>query len=188
MLPNTTPHTVQASLWVLDHASGMSLVGCSRLATWMARAQVAMRTALKRMPAAAELTLLAQQTVRLLPALPQLLQRDATPCPGARFALLPGAAKRPALILLGGSEGGSLIKRNAPVYVSRGYAVLALPYYSPPPVEDIAAPVLVAGSHDDQVWDSGGMAQAIAQARDKADRFPRVFEFLTQALGPGPGP
>lgn len=56
------------------------------------------------------------------------------------------------------------------------------------PVEDIAAPVLVAGGHDDQVWDSGGMAQAIAQARDKADRFPRVFEFLAQALGPVPGP
>ena len=107
---------------------------------------------------------------------------------GARFAHLPGAARRPALILLGGSEGGSLIKRNAPVYASRGYAVLALPYYLPPPVEDIAAPVLVAGGHDDQVWDSGGMAQAIAQARDKADRFPRVFEFLTQALGPVPGP
>ena len=324
-------------------------------------------------------TLLAQQTVRLLPALPQVLQRDATPFPGARFAHLPGAARRPALILLGGSEGGSLITREAPVYASRGYAVLALPYYSPPgwgalgptpaelptlpaafadipierlqqarawlaqqpevdssrigvvgtskgaelallaavrmawikavvalaptdvvwegwgpgvapgqragfawqgnalpfvpykdfdkefagfatgadvkirrpqdagraanpdrmaaariPVEDIAAPVLVAGGHDDQVWDSGGMAQAIAQARDKAGRttvalvyrdaghflggtgwspttqynagpskiggtpmanahaqadiFPRVFEFLAQALGPVAGP
>lgn len=76
--------------------------------------------------------LLAEQTVRFLPALPQVLQRDATPFAGARFAHLPGAAKRPAIILLGGSEGGSLITRDAPVYASRGYAVLALPYYSPP--------------------------------------------------------
>ncbi len=75
---------------------------------------------------------LAEQTVRFLPALPQVQQRDATPFAGARFAHLPGAAKRPALILLGGSEGGSLVTRDAPAYASRGYAVLALPYYSPP--------------------------------------------------------
>ena len=33
------------------------------------------------------------------------------------------------------------------------------------PVELIAAPVLVAGADDDQIWDSGGMARLIAQAR-----------------------
>jgi len=77
-------------------------------------------------------TVLARQTVRLLPALPSVQQRDATAFPGARFATLPGGIKRPALILLGGSEGGALITRDAPVFASRGYAVLALPYYSPP--------------------------------------------------------
>lgn len=75
---------------------------------------------------------LARQTVRLLRAWPQVQQRSAAPFPGAQFAHLPGAGKRPALILLGGSEGGSMITRDAPVFASRGYAVLALPYYSPP--------------------------------------------------------
>ena len=37
-------------------------------------------------------------------------------------------------------------------------------------VQDIAAPVLVAGADDDQVWDSGGMARAIADARAEAGR------------------
>jgi dienelactone hydrolase len=35
-------------------------------------------------------------------------------------------------------------------------------------VEAIAAPVLVVGGDDDQVWDSGGMARAIAQRRSTA--------------------
>ena len=76
--------------------------------------------------------MLARQTVRFLPALPQVQQRDAAPFPGAKFAHLPGSDRRPALILLGGSEGGTQITRDAPVFASRGYAVLALPYYSPP--------------------------------------------------------
>lgn len=79
----------------------------------------------------------ARTTVRLLPSLPTVQRRSAEPLPGAVFAVLPapqGQAppRRPALILLGGSEGGSLITRDAPVYASRGFAVLALPYYSPP--------------------------------------------------------
>lgn len=260
-------------------------------------------------------TLLAHQTLTMLRALPAVQTRPAAGLEGAVFASLPGMVRRPALILLGGSEGGSLITRDAPVWASRGYAVLALPYYSPPgwsasgptppelpslpaafadipierleqartwlvaqaevdvarigvmgtskgaefallaavrmpwiravaaivptdvvwegwgpevpsgqrssfafkgqplpfvpyqgfdeemagfatdkpvhlrrpqdagraahpervraariPVEDIAAPVLVAGAHDDQIWDSGGMAEAIARARAKAGR------------------
>ena len=51
---------------------------------------------------------------------------------GAVFASLPGETRRPALILLGGSEGGSAITHDAAAWASRGYAVLALPYYSPP--------------------------------------------------------
>jgi len=75
---------------------------------------------------------LVRQTLHLLPALPQIKQRDAAPFPGAKFAVAPGTTRRPALILLGGSEGGSFITRHAPMYASRGYAVLALPYYSSP--------------------------------------------------------
>jgi acetyl esterase/lipase len=77
---------------------------------------------------------LAQATLTLQPSLPAVQQRKAEPFAGAVFAVLPTAAgkKRPALILLGGSEGGSFITRDAAVWASRGYAVLALPYYSPP--------------------------------------------------------
>jgi dienelactone hydrolase len=76
-------------------------------------------------------TVLARYTLRLQRALPAVQSRPAEPFAGAVYAHLPGSAKRPALILLGGSEGGSLITRDAPVWASRGYAVLALPYYSP---------------------------------------------------------
>jgi dienelactone hydrolase len=76
-------------------------------------------------------TALAATTVRLLLSLPAVQTRPAAPFPGAVFASLPGDARRPGLILLGGSEGGAGITRFAPVYASRGFAVLALPYYSP---------------------------------------------------------
>lgn len=40
--------------------------------------------------------------------------------------------ERPAIIMLGGSEGGSMsVRRAAGLWASQGYAVLALPYYSP---------------------------------------------------------
>ena len=73
-----------------------------------------------------------RQRLRLLAALPEVTRRAAAGFDGAVFATLPAATPRPGLILLGGSEGGSQITRDAPAYASRGYAVLALPYYSPP--------------------------------------------------------
>jgi dienelactone hydrolase len=72
------------------------------------------------------------QTLHLMPVLPGVQRRPAPGFDGAVFASLPGTVKRPALILLGGSEGGSTITNDAPRYASRGFAVLALPYYSPP--------------------------------------------------------
>jgi dienelactone hydrolase len=77
----------------------------------------------------------ATATLVLEPHRHDVVQRAATAAlPGAVYAHLPTSAptRRPALILLGGSEGGRRIVRDAPVYASRGYAVLALPYYSPP--------------------------------------------------------
>jgi hypothetical protein len=71
-------------------------------------------------------------SIEMLAALPQVQQRAAAPFEGAVFAHLPGAAKRPALIVLGGSEGGSAVTKSAAQWASRGFAVLALPYYSPP--------------------------------------------------------
>jgi dienelactone hydrolase len=89
-------------------------------------------------------TVLATQTIHLMPALAEVQTRDAAPFVGAKFAVITEAnktpvktpvtapVKRPALILLGGSEGDDAVTRDAPVFASRGYAVLALPYYSPP--------------------------------------------------------
>lgn len=75
---------------------------------------------------------LARAELRLTHALPGVQTRKAEPFEGALFAALPGAQRRPTLILLGGSEGGSAITRDAAHWASHGYAVLALPYYSPP--------------------------------------------------------
>lgn len=70
--------------------------------------------------------------VYLLPSLPEVRVESAAGLPGAVFAILPSAGKRPAVILLGGSEGGSLITRDAAPLASHGFAVLALPVFSPP--------------------------------------------------------
>lgn len=70
--------------------------------------------------------------VQLMPALPDVRVQSAEGLPGAVFAILPGERKRPAVILLGGSEGGSLITLAAAPLASHGFAVLALPVYSPP--------------------------------------------------------
>lgn len=52
--------------------------------------------------------------------------------PGAVFAHLPAEQKRPAIIVLGGSEGYDWFARGmAPQLASHGYAVLGLPYYAP---------------------------------------------------------
>lgn len=74
---------------------------------------------------------IATAQLQLTPSLASVQKRPAGDFPGALFAHPPGAAKRPTLILLGGSEGGSMITREAAVWASQGYAVLALPYYSP---------------------------------------------------------
>lgn len=74
---------------------------------------------------------LASRVLTLQRARPDVVSTPAEGLPGALFSTLPGQARRPALILLGGSEGGRLITRDAPVYASHGFAALALPYYSP---------------------------------------------------------
>lgn len=73
-----------------------------------------------------------QTSIRLLPALPQVAVTPVAGLPGAVFARLPGATRRPALIVLGGSEGGGSIADAAAPFASHGFAVLALPYFSPP--------------------------------------------------------
>lgn len=52
--------------------------------------------------------------------------------PGAVLIHPAPGERRPAIVLLGGSEGGDLGARvSAPKFVARGYAVVVLPYYQP---------------------------------------------------------
>jgi len=52
--------------------------------------------------------------------------------PGAFFAAPEGEGPYPAIILLGGSEGGDRAARSlATRFLENGYAILGLPYYSP---------------------------------------------------------
>jgi dienelactone hydrolase len=74
---------------------------------------------------------LAKAELEILPALPEVKTEKVDKFPGALFAAIPGDTPRPALILLGGSEGGTLVTRSAALFASHGFAVLALPYYSP---------------------------------------------------------
>ncbi|MCV2359888.1 acyl-CoA thioesterase/BAAT N-terminal domain-containing protein [Paucibacter sp. TC2R-5] len=77
--------------------------------------------------------LLVEKKLVLRPFAPEVQSRPVADFPGARFCLGPGAHKRGAIIVLGGSEGGSIAARTtAPLLASQGYAVLGLPYYSPP--------------------------------------------------------
>lgn len=69
--------------------------------------------------------------VRLLPALHDVIVLPVPELPGAVFARRAGDTRRPALILLGGSEGGASIAGAAAPFASHGFAVLTLPYYSP---------------------------------------------------------
>ena len=71
-------------------------------------------------------------TIEFIDALPEVKVEQVKEFPGAVFATLPGSARRPALIVLGGSEGGGYVARDrSPRFASRGFAVLGLPYYSP---------------------------------------------------------
>jgi dienelactone hydrolase len=52
--------------------------------------------------------------------------------PGAFVLRRPGDEPRPAIIILGGSEGGDMAaRRAAPLWAARGYVAVGYPYYSP---------------------------------------------------------
>jgi dienelactone hydrolase len=94
--------------------------------------------------------------------------------PGALFAIQPNENsvknKRPAIILLGGSEGSSAVTRGAAQLASYGFAVLALPYYSPPawPSQKAELPTLPAAFADIPV-DRLNEARAWLQTRENVN-------------------
>jgi len=85
-----------------------------------------------KLTAEADGRVLASTTIEFIDALPEVKVEQVKEFPGAVFAALPGSSRRPALIVLGGSEGGGWVARtSSPRFASRGFAVLGLPYYSP---------------------------------------------------------
>lgn len=76
---------------------------------------------------------LASQTLRWLPASSRTQSRAVEGMPGARLVLPRERQGRlPVVITLGGSEGGSVVSVYiAEALAARGFAALALPYYSP---------------------------------------------------------
>ncbi len=74
----------------------------------------------------------AKAVLQLVNTLPTVVTESVPGFPGAVYSAIPGPGKRPVLIILGGSEGGSSAAREmAPNFAARGFAVFGLPYYSP---------------------------------------------------------
>jgi dienelactone hydrolase len=85
-----------------------------------------------RLVARAAGAVIADTTIVFQNSLPQLRIDSVPGFPGALLASLPGGGRRPVIIVLGGSEGGSGAARSEGARLaSRGFAVLGLPYYSP---------------------------------------------------------
>lgn len=74
----------------------------------------------------------ASAQLRFVGTLPAVKTEAVAAFPGAVFASVPGPERLPAVIVLGGSEGGSRAAREMALNLAaRGFAVLGLPYYSP---------------------------------------------------------
>lgn len=99
----------------------------------------------------------AQQVVRMGVAPGVATQEIREPGLTGFFALKSGSGSRPAIVLLGGSEGGLFTARSlAPLLASHGYAVLGVGYFQggepeltalPPTLEHIPVETLDAARH-----------------------------------------
>ncbi len=118
--------------------------------------------------------LMAETVITFVNELANVKTEPVAKFPGALFAIQTSDSetknKRPAIILLGGSEGGSMVTRGAAQLASYGFAVLALPYYSPPvwPSQKAELPALPAAFADIPV-ERLNEARAWLQAREAAD-------------------
>ena len=126
--------------------------------------------------------LVADKVLTFVNALAGVKTEPVDKFPGALFAIQTsddegkntgkntGKNKRPAIILLGGSEGGSAVTRGAAQLASYGFAVLALPYYSPAewPSQKAELPTL-PGAFTDIPIDRLNEARAWLQARENVN-------------------
>jgi dienelactone hydrolase len=86
-----------------------------------------------RLTATVDGKVVSNATINFINALPNVKTEKVEKFPGAIFVNSTEPGKRPVVIMMGGSEGGSaLINRAAAPIASRGFAVLTFPYYSPP--------------------------------------------------------
>jgi dienelactone hydrolase len=118
--------------------------------------------------------LIAEKVLTFVNALASVKTEPVDKFPGALFANQTsdskGKNKHPAIILLGGSEGGSEVTRGAAQLASYGFAVLALPYYSPAvwPSQKAELPTLPAAFADIPI-DRLNDARAWLQARENVN-------------------
>jgi dienelactone hydrolase len=121
--------------------------------------------------AIADNKLIAEKVLTFVNALANVKTEPVEKFPGALFAIQTseskGKNKRPAIILLGGSEGGSGVTRGAAQLASHGFAILALPYYSPVvwPSQKAELPTLPAAFADIPI-DRLNEARAWLKARE----------------------
>ncbi len=75
----------------------------------------------------------AAAVIEFTQSVPDVTVEEVKDFPGAVFAYPNGKKGLPTLIVLGGAEGGARsVRGEGPKFASRGFAVLVLPYYSPP--------------------------------------------------------
>jgi dienelactone hydrolase len=75
----------------------------------------------------------AEVLIEFVQSLPDIVTEEVKEFPGAFFSYPKGKTGLPTVIVLGGAEGGSRsVRGEGPKFASRGFAVLVLPYYSPP--------------------------------------------------------
>lgn len=114
-------------------------------------------------------TLQDRTSLRLIPALPEVRTIPVDSLPGALFAIPPSATKLPAVVIIGGSEGGSLITLAAAPLASHGFAVLALPVFSPPDRRTAAREIPELPAH----W-ADMPVETLNRARDWLSKRPEV--------------
>jgi dienelactone hydrolase len=86
-----------------------------------------------RLVASVEGRTIASAEIRFIDALPDTAVEAVPELPGAVFTYRRQSYRQPALIVLGGSEGGArTTRRRALQFASRGFPTLTFPYYSPP--------------------------------------------------------